>query len=43
MSYKIVPRFGLFELYINGQFYCYGNTWTEVANKLDRARNNLNK
>lgn len=40
MSYRIIPRFGCFELYINGKFYCCGNTWAEVSNKLDRARNN---
>lgn len=40
MSYRIVPRDGQFELYINGKFYCYGNTWAKVSMELDRARYN---
>lgn len=43
MSFRIVPRYGQFELYINGKFHCYGNTWTEVSRELDKIRNTFNK
>lgn len=35
MSYKIVPRNGHFEIYIDGKFYCSADSWNEAEREIE--------
>lgn len=35
MTYKITPRQGHYEIYINGKFYCSADSWLEAAKEIE--------
>ena len=35
MSYKIVPRYGHYELYINGNLYCTADSWNAAEREIE--------
>ena len=36
MSYKIVPKYGHFEVHINGKFYCSADTFPEAIMEAEK-------
>ena len=34
MTYKITPKKGHFEVYIDGQFYCSADKWSEAVKEI---------
>ena len=36
MTYKIRPKKGHFEVYINGKFYCSADSWREAENEIKK-------
>lgn len=35
MNYKIVPKHGHYEVYIDGKFYCSADTMNEAAKEIE--------
>lgn len=35
MAYKIVNRYGHYEVYINGRFFCSADNWNEAVREVE--------
>ena len=35
MSYKIIPKYGHYEVHINGKFYCSADTFSEAVKEVE--------
>lgn len=38
MSYKIVPMKGHYEVYIDGEFYCTADSWSDAAREVEEHK-----
>lgn len=41
MTYKITPRDGHYEIYINEQFYCSADTWNEAEKEIEEYKKEI--
>lgn len=35
MAYQIIPRYGHYEVYINGTFFCSADNWNEAVKEVE--------
>ena len=35
MAYNIIQRYGHYEVYINGEFFCSADNWTEAVKEVE--------
>lgn len=35
MAYKIIPKRGYYEAYINGKFFCSADNWNEAVREVE--------